>query len=216
MRLKLLGVCATDWWVHISSMGIIEEIRDITLIKEWNREHPDNPVGEVIRSPYLSMDKELVRFPNGELGTYFQRIPVVPGNCCGVMIIPVYQGKVIMIHEFRYGARKYLWQFPAGGIQEGESLEECARRELKEEIGANVKDLRILRNIQVESGFNRFADAVAVAEIESYQEVYDPHEPVDSVQEFSISEVLSCLTEQEPVLVDHLGVFTLYLASLGV
>lgn len=36
------------------------------------------------------------------------------------------------------------WQFPQGGMHEGESPEETLYRELKEEIGLNPEDIRIL------------------------------------------------------------------------
>ncbi|ESQ92726.1 RNA pyrophosphohydrolase [Asticcacaulis sp. AC460] len=49
-------------------------------------------------------------------------------------------GKVWIGH--RYGmAGDYAWQFPQGGIDEGEDLEEAARRELYEETGIKRIDL---------------------------------------------------------------------------
>ena len=38
------------------------------------------------------------------------------------------------------------WQFPQGGVDEGESLEEALRRELWEEIGVVPKDYRIVES----------------------------------------------------------------------
>lgn len=36
------------------------------------------------------------------------------------------------------------WQFPQGGVNEGESLEETLFRELKEEVGLEAKDVKII------------------------------------------------------------------------
>ncbi|ESQ77305.1 RNA pyrophosphohydrolase [Asticcacaulis sp. AC402] len=49
-------------------------------------------------------------------------------------------GQVWIGHRFGM-AGDYAWQFPQGGIDEGEDLEEAARRELYEETGIKTIDL---------------------------------------------------------------------------
>ena len=44
-------------------------------------------------------------------------------------------GSVIMVRQYRAGAKNELLELPAGGLEPGESHEDCARRELQEEIG---------------------------------------------------------------------------------
>lgn len=45
---------------------------------------------------------------------------------------------VVLIKEFRYAIGKYIYGTPAGLVDAGEVSETAARRELKEEIGAEV------------------------------------------------------------------------------
>jgi ADP-ribose pyrophosphatase len=53
-----------------------------------------------------------------------------------VVIVPVPEpGRVILIKQFRYPINKFLWECPAGSIDEGETPEQAARRECHEEIG---------------------------------------------------------------------------------
>ncbi|RPK56185.1 RNA pyrophosphohydrolase [Streptomyces sp. ADI96-02] len=57
--------------------------------------------------------------------------------------IIVDRGKVLMIRrQQREG--KLLWAFPGGGIEAGESPEQAAVRETAEEVGLEVKAVRVL------------------------------------------------------------------------
>ncbi|ARI54595.1 NUDIX hydrolase [Streptomyces sp. S8] len=52
-------------------------------------------------------------------------------------------GKVLMIRR-RQREGKLLWAFPGGGIEAGESPEQAAVRETSEEVGLEVKAVRVL------------------------------------------------------------------------
>lgn len=52
-----------------------------------------------------------------------------------VSILPVDGDRVFLIRQYRYPLDDYIWEVPAGTLEEGESPEECALRELEEETG---------------------------------------------------------------------------------
>lgn len=52
-------------------------------------------------------------------------------------------GKVLMVRR-RVSEGELMWQFPAGGIEAGESAEDAAVRETVEETGLTVKAVRLL------------------------------------------------------------------------
>lgn len=55
----------------------------------------------------------------------------------GVRVFLVREGKVLLVrHTYEDG-----WYLPGGGAQRGESIEEAARREVREETGAEIADL---------------------------------------------------------------------------
>ncbi len=58
----------------------------------------------------------------------------------GVIIVPFHKKKnrLVIIKEFRVAVGDYLYGFPAGLIDGGETIEQAAERELKEETGLNV------------------------------------------------------------------------------
>jgi 8-oxo-dGTP pyrophosphatase MutT (NUDIX family) len=55
----------------------------------------------------------------------------------GVRVILVSDGKVLLVrHTYRAG-----WFLPGGGVKRGETLDEAARREAREEVGATLNSL---------------------------------------------------------------------------
>lgn len=53
-----------------------------------------------------------------------------------VVILPVLDaGHVVLLRNHRFAVNETLWEVPAGTLDPGEPVEECARRELAEETG---------------------------------------------------------------------------------
>jgi ADP-ribose pyrophosphatase len=59
----------------------------------------------------------------------------------GVGIVPVIDGKVILIRQFRISIERELIELPAGRLEPNEDPMDCAARELEEEIGYRAKTL---------------------------------------------------------------------------
>jgi len=66
----------------------------------------------------------------------------------GVAMVPIVNGNVILIHQFRISIQRELIELPAGRLEPNEEPMKCAARELEEEIGYRADKL-----IQIASYF---------------------------------------------------------------
>ena len=57
-----------------------------------------------------------------------------------VVILPLLgDGQVVLLRNHRFVIGETLWELPAGTVEPGEPLEECAKRELAEETGYSAE-----------------------------------------------------------------------------
>jgi len=71
----------------------------------------------------------------------------------GVAIVPVVDGNVILIQQFRITIGRELIELPAGLLEPDEEPAACAARELEEEIGYRARDLVPLASYFSSVGF---------------------------------------------------------------
>lgn len=66
----------------------------------------------------------------------------VGGKPSGVSIVAVCREKLLLLHEFRMGINRTIYNLCAGMIEPGETIEQCISRELYEETGLRVKQIK--------------------------------------------------------------------------
>ncbi len=74
-----------------------------------------------------------------------------PGSV--VMCPLLSDGRVVMIRQYRQAVGEVLWELPAGTLRPGEDPDECARRELIEEIGYEAGEMRRLFSTYLMPGY---------------------------------------------------------------
>ena len=62
----------------------------------------------------------------------------VGGSPSGVSIVATCGDRMLLLHEFRMGVNRFVYNLCAGMIEPGETIEECITRELYEETGMKV------------------------------------------------------------------------------
>lgn len=91
----------------------------------------------VFEHPRMTLVEDDVQLPTGKVIKYLRQ--VYRGNG-GVIIICIKDGKLLLQQEYSYPVNEVLHQFPGGRIEEGETYEEAATRELAEESKLAMKN----------------------------------------------------------------------------
>ena len=97
----------------------------------------------------LKVYRDKVKLPNGTsaLREWVDHL----GAVCCVPLLP--DGKIAMIRQYRYAVNLEMIELPAGKLDHGESPEDCAIRELQEEIGYRPKKITCFAKIHPAVGF---------------------------------------------------------------
>jgi len=132
----------------------------------------------VFEGRLLSVRVDEVELPDG---AQVQR--EIVDHPAAVAVVPMLpDGRVILIRQYRHAAGKVLWELPAGLVEEGEDPEQCARRELGEEIGYSPGELIPLFSTYLSPGFSSEIIHIFLArDLQPVQVASPPDERIEAV-----------------------------------
>ncbi len=109
----------------IPVLNSMEKTRDTRFLKNYTLNYTNAEGGEKIYETVSNFDYDSPE----ELGE----------RASGVVIVGWKDGRLLLCREFRMGVNHFVYNMPAGHIDQGENVEECAGRELFEETGLSLK-----------------------------------------------------------------------------
>ena len=86
-------------------------------------------------------------------GGFQIRRDIIRHGGSAVMLAVDGRGRVLLVRQYRLPARGYLWELPAGRLDEGETPLRAARRELLEETGYRARKWKKLVSFYPSPGF---------------------------------------------------------------
>jgi len=89
---------------------------------------------EIFRGRRLWIENKRLVLPNG-----VERDAVIVHPKGAVAILPVTETGYLLLRQYRYAIGQYIYEAPAGTMEDGEEPTETARRELIEETGMAAK-----------------------------------------------------------------------------
>ena len=95
-------------------------------------------------------------------------------------IVCVHRGDLVFVRQYRHAIGKILLEIPAGVVEDGESPEETAARELVEEVGLRPRKLERLARYFASPGFtNHSLDIFFTDDVEEAQSSFDEGEVIE-------------------------------------
>lgn len=89
-----------------------------------------------------------------------KEVPDIGAASSGVSIVATCKDRLLLLHEFRMGINRRIYNLCAGMQEPGETVEECIARELYEETGLAVKAIKKLLPPSY--------SAVAISDVKTY------------------------------------------------
>ena len=104
---------------------------------------------ELIRTPIFSVTMDQALDPDG-----FEIKRAIVQHAGSAVVMPVDAKKrILLVRQYRLPVGKYLWELPAGKVDQGETPLQAAKRELAEETGYRAKKWEKLAIFYPSPGF---------------------------------------------------------------
>jgi ADP-ribose pyrophosphatase len=110
---------------------------------------------QIYKGKVVQLRVDTVSLPDGR--TKIREIVVHPGAAAIVPLMNEGEGEekeVLLVEQYRKAVESKTLEIPAGTLEEGESPEDCASRELIEETGFQASKLNKLMEVYPSPGFS--------------------------------------------------------------
>lgn len=123
---------------------------------------------QVYSSPWCGLRRDMVELAGGRLQEYHV-FEVKPSTA----VVPVLaDGSIALLWQYRHPHQHTHWEVPAGRIDEGESPEEAAHRELLEETGLRTDNLEYVTEFFPTNGISSHHATIFIAH--DCEQIADP------------------------------------------
>lgn len=142
----------------------------------------------IYQSPWVNLHLDKVELPSGKI---IEEYHTVDHTKEGVSVLVTNsKGEILMIEAWRYREDPPIdWEIPAGSIDKGEDPLEAGKREVLEETGYTVKNLKLIHSHQPSVGMSTLVVHTVFAELESENQAQFDTDEIKSVHWMSVDEV---------------------------
>ncbi len=101
-------------------------------------------------SPYINIFKDKIMLPDGNILNDYHRIEI---RDAVILLVEDNDKRLMIYKEYRHGIGRESFTLPAGGIEDGESIENASLRELNEETGYTSTNIKKIKSFIVSGSY---------------------------------------------------------------
>lgn len=151
--------------------------------------------------------RDQVRLPDGKITTL--DVVVHPG---AVTLIPIdSHDEILFVRQYRHSVGLELLELPAGTLDEGETPEACALREVREETGMSAKNLERIGEFFLAPGYSTEYMYIYLATDLSPDPLPGDEDEIITVETIARGEISDLISRR--VIQDAKSLAALYLAQ---
>ncbi len=132
----------------------------------------------------------------------------------GVCVLAIYEGKVVLVKQFRYAYGEEMFELPAGKLEKDEDSYQAGLRELEEEVGLKAESLTDFGYMYPSCGYtNEIIHLFKANNLTKVERHLDEDEDID-IYYFSLDEVVQMIQENKIVDAKTICLVLKYIQSI--
>jgi len=129
------------------------------------------------KTRFFEVEAMDLEFGNGNRRRYER---ILGGHRGSVMVVPLYEDRLLLTREYAAGFHRYELGFPKGSVDPGEQPGEAANRELQEEVGFAARRLDHIQTVSLAPGYIQHVTHIHLArDLYEQRALGDEPEPVE-------------------------------------
>ncbi|MDP2966272.1 MAG: NUDIX hydrolase [Pelolinea sp.] len=154
----------------------------------------------------FDVEKLQVRLPDGR-----ERAYDLVSHKDSVTLVPLdSDGTLLFVSQYRMGCECEMLELPAGVMDDGETPEACAAREIREETGMAAGSLRLLGSVYLAAGYSSEINHILLATGLTHAPLDMDEDEFLNVKRFSVEVIRKMIEKGE--LIDSKSLAALLLA----
>ncbi len=144
--------------------------------------------------PWINLYADKVEFPAGRIIDRHHILDFHRGAVAA--IVENDRDEILFVHAYRYTTDSVEWEIPTGGMDEGESPIESAKREVREESGCETTDHQLIYSFNPINGISDLCHHVVRCRGTECNGIFDKNE-IESVKWVPMEEVKRMIADEE-------------------
>lgn len=116
----------------------------------------------ICKSQWINHYTDRVEMPSGKI---IEEYHILDFPKKSIVVVPYVDNFILFVESLRYAQGKVTLELPAGSVEKGEDILSAGKREVLEETGYNIKNLRKIYSVHSVNGVSKKLDHILKGEL---------------------------------------------------